>query len=47
VLERVTPRGTNRTSLRVDGDALEQRIAVCLAGETAFAELVAGRYRRA
>jgi hypothetical protein len=47
VLERVTPRGTNRTSLRVDGDALEQRIAVCLAGETAFAELVVGRYRRA
>jgi hypothetical protein len=46
VLERVTPRGTNRTALRVDGDALEQRIAVCLAGEAAFAELVVGRYRR-
>jgi hypothetical protein len=46
VLERVTPRGTNRTALRVDGDALEQRIAVRLAGEAAFAELVVGRYRR-
>jgi hypothetical protein len=47
VLERVTPRGTNRTALHVDGDVLEQRIAVCLAGESAFAELVVGRYRRA
>jgi hypothetical protein len=47
VLERVTPRGTNRATLRVDGDALEQRIAVCLAGEAAFAELVVARYRRA
>jgi hypothetical protein len=46
VLERVTPRGTNRTTLRADGDALEQRIAVCLTGDADFAELVVGRYRR-
>jgi hypothetical protein len=44
VLERVTPRGTNRTTLRLDGDVLEQRIAVRLAGEDTFAELVVGRY---
>lgn len=44
VLERTTPRGTNRTTLRRDGDRLEQRIAVRLAGEDAFAELVVGHY---
>lgn len=47
VLERVTQRGTNRTTLRLDGPVLEQRIAVRLAGEEAFAEIVAGRYRPA
>jgi hypothetical protein len=44
VLERVTPRGTNRTTLRRDGATLEQRIAVRLAGADDFAELIVGRY---
>jgi hypothetical protein len=46
VLERSSPRGTNRTSWTLEGDVLRQTVAVRAPGEREFAILVRATHRR-